>query len=109
VMLQQGGNLELAFEMAKTARRQLPDNPNTADTLGYAFYKKNVYGSAITLFQEAVKKQPENPLFNYHLGLAYAKSGKAALARQQLDRVVRLKPNFPDLDELRQALTEAKS
>ena len=55
VMLQQGGNLQLAFEMAQTARRKLPDNPNTADTLGYAFYKKSVYGSAITLFQEAVK------------------------------------------------------
>jgi tetratricopeptide (TPR) repeat protein len=108
VMLQQGGNVDVAFAMAQTARRQLPDNPNTADTLGWAFYKKNVYGSAITLFKEAVKKQPENALFNYHLGLAYAKSGQPALARQQLDRVVRLKPDFPDLDELRQALTEDK-
>jgi Flp pilus assembly protein TadD len=108
VMLQQGGNVDVAFAMAQTARRQLPDNPNTADTLGWAFYKKNVYGSAITLFKEAVKKQPENPLFNYHLGLAYAKSGQAALARQQLDRVVRIKPNFPDLEELRQALAEDK-
>jgi len=108
VMLQQGGNVELAFEMAQTAHRLLPDNPNAADTLGWAFYKKNVYGSAITLFKEAVKKQPDNPLFNYHLGLAYAKSGQAALGRQQLDRVVKIKPNFPDLEELRQALVEDK-
>jgi tetratricopeptide (TPR) repeat protein len=106
VMLQQGGNLEVAFTMAQTARRQLPDSPNTADTLGWAFYKKNVYGSAITLFREAVTKQPQNPLFNYHLGLAYAKSGRRALARQQLDRVMRIKPNFPDLDELRQAVKD---
>jgi hypothetical protein len=47
-------------QMAQTARRQLPDNPNTADTLGWAFYHKAVYGSAITLFKEAVKttRQP---------------------------------------------------
>ena len=40
VMLQQGGNVDVAFAMAQTARRQLPDNPNAADTLGWAFYQK---------------------------------------------------------------------
>jgi cellulose synthase operon protein C len=108
VMLQQGGNVEVAFAMAQTARRQLPDNPNSADTLGWAFYHKQVYTSAINLFKEAVKKEPDNALFNYHLGLAYAKTGQAALAKQQLDRVVKIKPNFPDVDELRRAVAEVK-
>ncbi|MGD0791696.1 MAG: tetratricopeptide repeat protein [Terriglobales bacterium] len=108
VMLQQGGNVDVAFAMAQTARRQLPDNANSADTLGWAFYHKHVYTSAINLFKEAVKKEPNNALFNYHLGLAYAKSGQAALARQQLDRVVKIKPNFPDVDELRRAVAEVK-
>jgi tetratricopeptide (TPR) repeat protein len=108
VILQQGGNVDVAFSMAQTARRQLPDNPNSADTLGWAFYHKQVYTSAINLFKEAVKKEPENALFNYHLGLAYAKSGQVGLARQQLDRVVKIKPNFPEVEELRRAVAEAK-
>jgi len=108
VMLEQGGNVEVAFSMAQTARRQLPDNPNSADTLGWAFYHKGVYTSAITQFKAALKKEPDNALFNYHLGLAYAKSGQAALARQQLDRVLKINPNFPDVDQLRRALAEAK-
>jgi tetratricopeptide (TPR) repeat protein len=109
VLLQQGGNVDVAFSMAQTARRLLPDNPNSADTLGWAFYHKKVYGSAIMLFKEALKHPNEdNPLFNYHLGLAYAKSGQTALARQQLDKVTRKNPDFPDLDELRRALAEAK-
>ena len=108
VMLEQGGNVEVAFAMAQTARRQLPDNPNSADTLGWAFYHKGVYTSAITQFKAALKKEPDNALFNYHLGLAYAKSGQAALARQQLDRVLKINPNFPDVDQLRRALAEAK-
>jgi tetratricopeptide (TPR) repeat protein len=108
VMLEQGGNVDVAFAMAQTARRQLPDSPNSADTLGWAFYHKHVYTSAIGLFKEAVKKEPDNALFNYHLGLAYAKNGQAALARQQLDRVVKLKPNSPDVDELRKAVAEIK-
>jgi Flp pilus assembly protein TadD len=108
VMLQQGGNVDVAFQMAQTARRQLPDNPNSADTLGWAFYHRQVYTSAINLFKEAVKKEPENPLFNYHLGLAYAKSGQAALAKVQLDRLLRLKPNSPELEDLRRAVAAAK-
>jgi tetratricopeptide (TPR) repeat protein len=108
VMLQQGGNVDVAFAMAQTARRQLPDNPSSADTLGWAFYQKHVYGSAIGLFQEAVKKEPENPVYNYHLGMAYAKNGQASLAKQQLDRVVRIKPNGSEADDLRRALTEGK-
>jgi Flp pilus assembly protein TadD len=108
VILQQGGNVDVAFAMAQTARRQMPDNPSSADTLGWAFYHKHVYGSAITLFREAVKKEPDNPLFNLHLGLAYAKNGQVALARQQLDRLLRMNPNSADVDQLRQALAEAR-
>ena len=108
VMLQQGGNVDVAFAMAQTARRQLPDNASTADTLGLAFLKKKVYTSAIDLFREAVKGEPDNALFNYHLGLAYAGNHQAGLAKQQLDRVVRIKPDFPDVDELRRAVAEAK-
>jgi cellulose synthase operon protein C len=108
VILQQGGNVDVAFAMAQTAHRQLPDNPNSADTLGWAFYHKAVYGSAITLLKEAVKKEPDNALFNYHLGLAYAKSGQGSLARQQLDRLVKIKPNSPDVEELRRAVVQAK-
>ena len=70
--------------------------------------RRQVYTSAINLFKEAVKKEPDNALFNYHLGLAYAKTGQAGLAKQQLDRVVKIKPNFPDVDELRRAVAEAK-
>ena len=55
-----------------------------------------------------MKKEPDNALFNFHLGLAYAKNGQGALARQQLDRVVKLKPNFPEVEELRRAVAEAK-
>jgi len=108
VMLQQGGNLDVAFTLAQTARQKLPDNPNTADTLGWAFYHKQVYKSAITLLKEAVTKEPDNALFNCHLGLAYAKNGQGALAKQQLDRVLKLKLNSPEVDKLRQAVAEAK-
>ena len=106
VMLQQGGNLDVAFQMAQTAHRLLPDNPNSADTLGFAFYQKRVYTSAINLFKEAVKKQPDNALFNYHLGLAYARNGQAELAQRQLQR---LNPGSSEAEDLKRTLAEMKS
>ena len=94
--------------MAQNARRQLPDNANSADTLGWAYYHKGVYNSAIGLFKEAIKKEPENATYNYHLGLAYARNGQASQARQQLDRVLKIKPDYSEADKLRQALAENK-
>jgi tetratricopeptide (TPR) repeat protein len=108
VMLEQGGNVDVALNMAQTARRQHPDNPNCADTLGWAYYHKGVYSSAINLFKEAIKREPDNADYNYHLGLAYARNGQAALAKQQLDRLLKIKPDYSDAAKLRQALAETK-
>ncbi|HZD09612.1 MAG TPA: tetratricopeptide repeat protein, partial [Candidatus Limnocylindrales bacterium] len=76
VMLETGGNVDVALSLAQTARRGVPDSPNAADTLGWVYYQKGAYRSAIDLFQEALKlaeknKAPENPTVHYHLGLAY--------------------------------------
>jgi tetratricopeptide (TPR) repeat protein len=108
VMLQQGGNVDVALAMAQTARRQLPDNPSSADTLGWAYYHKGIYTSAIDLFKEAVKKEPDNTTYVYHLGLAYAKNGQAAQARQQLDRVMKIKPDSSEAQDLKQTLAQLK-
>ena len=75
VIAQSGGNLDLALSSAQTARRGLPDSSTAADTLGWVFYQKGAYKSAIDSFQEALKltdksKFPENPTLHYHLGLA---------------------------------------
>ncbi len=39
---EQGGNIDTALGLAQTAREQLPQDPNVADTLGWVYYKKNV-------------------------------------------------------------------
>lgn len=103
VLLQQGGNVDVALAHAQTARRQSPGNVQFADTLGWAYYHKGVYNSAIDLFRQAVKADPGNATYNYHLGLAYAKNGQAALARQQLQKV---KPGSSEAEDLRRAIEQ---
>ena len=87
--------MDVALQLAQTARRGLPQTSNVADTLGWAFYQKGVYQSAITMFQEAIKlaeknKEPDNATYHYHLGLAYAKAEKPSLAKQHLERVLKI-------------------
>jgi len=101
LMVQTGGNLDVALSLAQTARRGLPGSPVVADTLAWINYQKGAYQSAIGLLQEALKLQeknnaPDNPDIHYHLGMAYAKSGQTALARQQLERALKINPNAED-------------
>jgi tetratricopeptide (TPR) repeat protein len=114
VILQTGGNLDVALSLAQTARRGMPDSPNAADTLGWVYYQKGAYKSAIDLFQEALKlgekdKSPDNPTVHYHLGLAYEKNNQPALARRQLERVLQLDPNYSSAAEVKKALAQLRS
>jgi cellulose synthase operon protein C len=73
-MLQTGGNVDVAISLAQTARRLMPDSPNAADTLGWAYYQKGLYPTAIDLFKEALKKAPNDPTFQDHLKKAQQSS-----------------------------------
>jgi tetratricopeptide (TPR) repeat protein len=111
VILEQGGNVDVAMGMAQTARRGMPDSPNAADTLGWAYYQKGIYQSAIGQFQEALRLTekrggPDDADLHYHLGLAYQKTNQPALARQQLEKAVKLSPNNA---EARKALSDLRS
>jgi tetratricopeptide (TPR) repeat protein len=94
VMLEEGGNIDVALSMAQNARRSMPDSPNAADTLGWAYYQKGAYNTAIDLFKEAMKKRPDDATLNYHIGMAYLKSDQQSLARQHLERVLKINPNY---------------
>jgi tetratricopeptide (TPR) repeat protein len=113
VMLQSGGNLDVALSLAQTARRGMPRSPEVADTLGWVYYRKGAYRSAVDSLREAVRlardsNSPENPRFHYHLGMAYARSGQASLARQQLQQMLALNPTASDAEGAKKQLAELK-
>jgi tetratricopeptide (TPR) repeat protein len=113
VMLQTGENPDLAIPLAETARRGMPDSPQAADTMGWALYQKGAYSSAIHQFHEALKlaekaKSPDNPTVHYHLGLAYERSGQLALARQQLQQVLKINPDYVLADDVRKHLSQLR-
>ena len=52
----------------------------------------------------ATQLEPENPIFQFHLGLAYAKTGDKNGARAALTRALSLQANFPGAEDAKQAL-----
>jgi tetratricopeptide (TPR) repeat protein len=114
VMMQSGGNVDMALALARTARRGMPDSPDAADTLGWILYQKGAYQSAVDLFQEALKlgeknKSPDEATVHYHLGLAYEKTGQNDLARQHLERVLKIDPNYSEAADVKKQLAQLKS
>lgn len=114
VMLQSGGNLDVALSLAQAARRGMPNSPAVADTLGWIYYQKGAYTLAVDSLREALRLEEkagaaDNPAFHYHLGMAYAKTGETTLARQQLQQALRLDPDATDAQVAKKQLAELKS
>ena len=114
VMLQSGANLDVALSLAQTARRGLPESPGVADTLGWIYFQKGAYHSAVDSLREALRlardsEFPDNSHLHYHLGMAYAKSGETTLARQQLETALKMNPNSSDAADARKQLAQLKS
>jgi Flp pilus assembly protein TadD len=51
-----------------------------------------------------VVREPRNPLYHYHLGLAYAKNGDEADARRSLAQALNLRPDFEGATDARRLL-----
>jgi tetratricopeptide (TPR) repeat protein len=106
---QNGGNLDVALQLAQTAKRQLPNTPEVNDTLGFIYYKKDLASLAVPLLQSSVEKDPSNPEYHYHLGLAYSRIGEKAKASESLTRALALKPDFSGAQDARTVLASLKT
>lgn len=80
------GEPETAYEIATQARTLLPGEGAVADTLGWIVLGRGDYRRAFALLQEAARALPDDPSVQYHLGVAAAKTGRAALALSALER-----------------------
>lgn len=98
------GNLEVALQLAMTAKSKFPNLPEVNDTLGWVYYQKQLYGQAVLYLQQSLDIEPNNPAYHYHLGMAYARKGDFSKARRLLERVLKIDPQFPDAPQVRKTL-----
>jgi len=90
LMVTTGQSPDVALQYAQEARRNLPNNPATADTLAWVYYYKGTYYSARDLLETAAKQSPDDASIHYHLGMTYSKLGRKADAVAQLKKAVAL-------------------
>jgi Flp pilus assembly protein TadD len=104
LMLANGENADVALTLAETARRAMPNSPNSADTLAWAYYHKGTYGFARDLLEDAIKIDPNNATMQYHLGMVYSKLGDRTTAALHLKKAITLAPGSPAAKDSQTAL-----
>jgi tetratricopeptide (TPR) repeat protein len=98
------GQLDKGYDLATKAREAAPNAPNIADTLGWILFKKGDYGNALRLLQESADKLSDQPVIQFHAGMAHYMLGDEAAARLALQKAADVTVDFPGKDEARQRL-----
>ena len=98
-----GTNLDVALQLATTAKQGLPNDSSVDDTIGWIYYKKDQASRAVRPLEESAKGQPGLADVLYHLGMTYARLGEKAKARETLERALKLDPKIGG-DEARRVL-----
>ncbi len=101
-----GGQLDEAIRFAQQAKELAPNHPSVEDTIGWAFYRKGIYRTAVAHLESASAKSSD-AVIKYHLGMAYLKAGDATRGRQTLVAALRLNPTLPEAKAARELLAEA--
>jgi tetratricopeptide (TPR) repeat protein len=93
------GDLDKAYQLAERARKNLPNDPAPADTLGWVLYRRGEYNRAVTLLQESATKLSSEPEVQFHLGMTQYMLGNEDAARSALQEAVKGGKDFTGKDE----------
>ncbi len=95
-----------AYELAKKIK--VTQVVQFKDTVGWTSYKVGKYDEAAKSLEEVVAKAPDQPEFNYHLGMIYLAKQENQKARVQFEQALKLAGNkpFSHADEIRSILKQ---
>jgi tetratricopeptide (TPR) repeat protein len=97
-------NLDKAFDLAQRARKNLPNDPNVADTLGWVLFKRHQYTWGLGLLLENAATLRTEPEAQYHLGMLQYMLGDEAAARASFERALQTGRDFAGSDQMKDRL-----
>jgi Flp pilus assembly protein TadD len=103
---EKGIDLDQAQTMAQRARQRAPNSAEIADTLGWIYIKRNLSEEAVRVFQDLVAKDPKNPKFHYHYGMALYEKGDKPSTKRELLMALDDKPSKDDEAKIRDLLAK---
>jgi len=86
-----------ALKYAQQLKELAPNDSLVDDTLGWAYYRKGLYPTAMQYLKTAVEKQ-QNPVIKYHLAMTYFKVGDRSVALRTLAAALKENPNLPEAE-----------
>jgi tetratricopeptide (TPR) repeat protein len=96
-----------ALKFAEKAKALRPERAEILDTLGWIYYRKGLYPSAVENLEQAVARE-ETPVRKGHLGLAYFKSGQVDKGRKLVAEAIAMDPRLKDSTFFRTAMAEMR-
>ena len=100
---------ERAEDVARRAHSVLPNNADIADTLGWILVQKGSEQEGLQLLRTSARNKPQDPAIQYHLAVAFARTGNQQGAREALERALSVSADFPgraDAETLLQTLRQ---
>jgi tetratricopeptide (TPR) repeat protein len=105
-LYQEEGRWDDALKWAAVANRQLGHVPEVRDTLGWIQVQRGAFNIGLPLLASNVAAQPDNPLYRYHLGYAYWKTGSTHAAAEQLRHALASSSEFDGRDRAERILED---
>jgi len=106
ILAEEGRDLKIALRYARAALDKEPRNPNYADTLGWVHHKLGAHAAARDQVQFAASKEPNNPVFQYHLAMIYKETNQISEAERALKAALRNPRNLKERTLATAALRE---
>jgi tetratricopeptide (TPR) repeat protein len=106
VLSDHGGDLNVALTLAQQAKEKMVDSLEITNTLGWIYYKRQLYSMALKYLEDCAKKDQKNATFQYELGMTQWKLGHTAEARTSLVKALDLDAHFPEATTAASALAE---
>jgi len=105
-LLADRGGVDEALALAQKAKEIAPHNANVDDTIGWAYFKKGIYHSALPYFELAVA-QDASPRNEVHLAMACARLGDVRRGQQVLNAALKVAPDLPEAQSAKRLLAES--
>jgi len=104
MLLDNGGDVERAYELAKRLHERNPRNARIADTYGWACVKREDYEQALAALALAVHRAPRNGTVLYHYAVALQGAGDILHAEAELVAALAGAERFPEAEAARRLL-----
>ena len=84
-----------AEDVARRAHAVLPNNADIADTLGWILVQKGSEQEGLQLLRTSARSKPQDPAIQYHLAVAFERTGNQNSAREALEKALSTSADFP--------------